>query len=292
MRRALVVIALCHASGALAAAGASGRNWQFSIDSLACDAAESLVTIGARIRYLGPGGVVEAPVSQLLDGGGRQYLPKSLVWKGGSRQFTAWLAAGSLRQAQSGDSGELQFRFVVREPTGGLQLEFGDVQALALTRAKTPASSAFCENLLKPGQVQSIPRPRAVRADPSKSALRMYRSSYPCLPQSGGTLRAIEAPYPPYLSVQLLVFGRGYLPNARQIELPMGRAAAQSYAYTGVDEPEAFEDAAHRAVLADFPQFAAGGRSRYFAFNWGVQKAASGNEMRSIGIYAVRPCFS
>jgi hypothetical protein len=53
---------LCHAACCDAAALASGRNWQIALDSLECRVAESLVVIGARIRYLGPKGPVEAPV--------------------------------------------------------------------------------------------------------------------------------------------------------------------------------------------------------------------------------------
>ena len=54
--------------------------------------------------------------------------------------------------------------------------------------------------------------------------------------------------------------------------------------YSGLDELNAVEDAARRAISADFPQYAGGA---HFAFNWGVQKAASGNEMYSVGIYAI-----
>jgi hypothetical protein len=83
------------------------------------------------------------------------------------------------------------------------------------------------------------------------------------------------------------VLGRGYLPNARSIELPMGRAPAQSYAYAGVDDLKFIEDAARRALAADFPQYRA---PRYFAFNWGVQRSQSGNEIFAVGVYDLRPC--
>jgi hypothetical protein len=116
--------------------------------------------------------------------------------------------------------------------------------------------------------------------------MRVYRNRYLCT-QASGAPRTIEASYPPYLPRQLLLFGRGYLPNARQIELPMGKAPAQPYFYSGLDELNAVEDAARSALSADFPQYAGGA---HFAFNWGVQKAASGNEMYSVGIYALGPC--
>jgi hypothetical protein len=98
----------------------------------------------------------------------------------------------------------------------------------------------------------------------------------------------IEAEYPPYLPRQLLVFGRGYLPNAREIELPMGRANAQPYFYVGVDDVIAVENAARQAVKTDFRQYSSG--SKYFGFDWGTQKSATGNEVHSVGIYDVRPC--
>ena len=47
----LAAITAAHASGADAAAVATGRNWRLSIDSIECEAAASLVTIGARIDY-------------------------------------------------------------------------------------------------------------------------------------------------------------------------------------------------------------------------------------------------
>jgi len=284
------LILVCHAAGCFGAATASGRNWQVAIDSSACDAAASQIAIGARIRYLGPGGVVEAPVSRLVDGSGKAYLPKSLVWKGGNRQFAVLLAAGGLRQLQSADSSEVQFKFDVRDPDGDLQFEFGDVKALPLTRTRSSGKGGMCGNLLKPGQMPSVPRPRLAGVEGAKTGLRVFREAYPCLAPARGTRRTIEAPYPPYLPRQLLVFGRGYLPNARQIELPMGRAAAQSYSYAGLDELKAMDAATRRAILADFPEYAS--ESKHFAFDWGVQKAASGNELYSVGIYAVRPCTS
>ena len=67
----------------------------------------------------------------------------------------------------------------------------------------------------------------------------------------------------------------------------MGRAAAQSYAYAGVDDLKAIEDAARGALGADFPQYRA---PQYFAFNWGVQRSPSGNELFAIGVYELRAC--
>jgi hypothetical protein len=279
---------LCHPAHGAGSAPASGRNWQVSIESASCDAATSLVTVGARIRYLGTGGVVEAPISRLVDGNGKPYVPKSLVWKAGGKQIAVLLAAGGLRQLPSAESGEIQLRFEVRDPAGALQFEFGDIKAFPLTRARTAAGASICDSLLKPAQIQPVRGSRPTRAAGAKPGVRAFRDGYPCLAPAKGPWRTIEAPHPPYLPEQLLVFGRGYLPNVRQIELPMGRAAAQSYPYAGLDELKAIEDAALRAIAADFPEYASG--SKHFAFNWGIQKAASGNELYSVGIYAVRPC--
>ncbi|MGQ0543965.1 MAG: hypothetical protein ACT4P3_01350 [Betaproteobacteria bacterium] len=71
----------------------------------------------------------------------------------------------------------------------------------------------------------------------------------------------------------------------------MGRAPAQPYAYAGVDDLTAVDDAARRVFMADFPEYRALTEGRkYFAFNWGAQEAPSGNELVSIGIYDLRPC--
>ena len=251
------------------AADASGRNWRLSIDRVECEG--SALAIGARIRYLGPKGPVEAPLSILTDGDGRQHAPRSLVWKAGARQHAAWLSAGGLSNLQSEDIGEFQLNFALRDAVADLRLEFGDIPAFALTRKR----KAGCEGVLAPAQIQA---PRVARRPAAgKSTIRIYRAAYPC---SGG--RTIEAPHPPYLPRQLLLFGRGYLPSAREVELPMGKAPAQSYAYAGPDEPRHLDDATRQAAgVVD---------GRTFLFSWGLQKAASGNEAYSVGIYDLRPC--
>jgi hypothetical protein len=275
----LAAMTVAHACGAHAAAIASGRNWRLAIDSIECEPAAALVTLGMRIDYLGPKGPVEAPLSQLVDADGKPHLPRSLVWRRGSKPLAAWLSAGGLSNLQSESVAEIQLKFDVREAPGDLHLEFGDIRAFALTRRR----GAGCEGLLRPEQVRA---PRAAPREGAKPGMRVYRNRYLCT-QASGTPRTMEASYPPYLPRQLLLFGRGYLPNARQIELPMGQAPAQPYLYSGLDELNAVEDAARRAIGADFPQYAGGA---HFAFNWGVQKAASGNEMYSVGIYAIGAC--
>jgi hypothetical protein len=278
----LAAMTVAHACGADAAAIASGRNWRLAIDSIACEPAASLVTLGMRIDYLGPKGPVEAPLSQLVDANGKPHVPRSLVWRRGSKPHAAWLSAGGLSNLQSESVAEVELKFEVRDAHGDLQLEFGDLRPFALTRKRTTG----CAGLLKPEQVRVPHTEHAGRAEVARPGMRVYRSSYVCR-QASGTPRTMEASYPPYLPRQLLLFGRGYLPNARQIELPMGPAPAQPYLYSGLDELNAVEDAARRAISADFPLYAAGA---HFAFNWGVQKAASGNEMYSIGIYALGAC--
>lgn len=252
------------------AADASGRHWRLSVDRVACDG--STLAIGARIRYLGPKGPVEAPLSYLTDGQGKRHPPRSLLWKAGARQHAAWLSAGGLSNVQSEEIGEFQLNFELREAAADLRLEFGDIPAFALTRKR----KSGCEGVLAPAQIQ-VPRV-AGRTATEKSALRIYRAAYPC---SGG--RSVEAQHPPYLPRQLLVFGRGYLPNAREVELPMGRAPAQSYVYVGPDELKPLDEATRQAAAV----FAEAGT---FLFSWGMQKAASGNEAYSVGVYDLRPC--
>jgi hypothetical protein len=252
-----------------AAADATGRNWRLSIDRVECQG--SALAIGTRIRYLGPKGPVEAPLSYLTDGQAKRHPPKSLVWKAGARQHAEWLSSGGLSNLQSEDIGQVQLNFDLRDAAADVRLEFGDIPAFALTRKR----KSGCDGVLAPAQLQA---PRvARRAAANKSTARIYRAAYPC---SGGP--SIEASQPPYLPRQLLVFGRGYLPNAREVELPMGRAPAQSYAFTGPEEPRHLDDAARQAAGPI--------DARTFLFSWGLQKAASGNEAYSVGVYDLRPC--
>ena len=284
----LPAVLICHSADSDAAAVASGRNWRISLERIQCEEAGSLLVIGTRVHYLGPKGPVEAPVNELMDGEGRQIRPKGMVWKNGSKQLAQWLPSGGLANVQSEYIGEVRLNFDVRSATGELKFIFGDIKAFPLTRKGTSTSKGICENLLKPGQIHAPRMSRAARAEGLK--LRVYRESYPCVaPQ--GTLRTIETDHPPYLPKQLLLFGRGYLPNARQVELPMGKAPAQPYFYADVDELDAVENAARRLIAADFPEYRAGlAATKNYAFNWGVQKAQSGNDLYSIGIYDVRAC--
>ena len=269
MRLGFLVLALFAGTPALAAE-ASGRNWRISIERLEC---RPLLSLGMQIRYLGPPGPVEAPLSRLLDAQGKLHPPRSLVWRRGSKPLADWLAAGGIANLQSESVAEVELKFGMGEARGDLALEFGDIPAFAVT------ASGKC---LAPDRLRT-PRARTPRRAKPDAAFQVHRARYACIPS-----RTIAAEYPPYLPRQLLLFGRGYLPNARQVELPMGTAPAQPYLYSGLDQLEAVEQAARRAIAADFPQYAA--PAKFFAFNWGVQKAASGNELYSIGIYELRAC--
>ena len=141
--------------------------------------------------------------------------------------------------------------------------------------------------------------PKPQRTPPGEPLkLRVYREAYPCLEPSG-TLKTIESNQPPYLPRQMLLFGLRFLPSARQVDLPWGKAPAHTYLYTGVDGLIPVEDAARRVVADDFPAYRDGlitapagssAAKQFFAFNWGVQKSLSGNTMYPIAIYDVRPC--
>lgn len=284
MKAWLLAALAAHACAAEAAGAgavtASGRHWRLSIDSIECQAAGSVLSVATRIDYLGPKGPVEAPVSQLLDGKGQAHPPRSLVWRRGSKPLADWLSAGGLSNLQSEAVAELELKFHVGEASGDLALEFGDIRAFALTRKR----SGGCEGLLKLHQVR-LPRAARQARGAGAQPVRVYRHAYACTRK--GSLRTTEAQYPPHLPRQLLLFGRGYLPNARQIQLPMGSAPAQPYLYSGPDELAAVEHAARRAMVGDFPQFTG---AKHFAFNWGAQKATSGNEMYAVGLYELRAC--
>jgi hypothetical protein len=238
------------------AADLAGKHWRVSADSVQCR--EGLLAIELRVRYLGPAGAVEAPVVQ-MDGG--RVRPTSVSWRRGSKMLAEWLSAGGLRNIQPGELGEVEVKF----NAGGASFEFGDAPAARLDAKKCRLN----------------PRPSPAKAK-AAGQLTVHRARYPCTPS-----RSIAAEYPPYLPKQLLLFGRGYLPNAREVELPMGRAPAQSYAYSGNDDITAIEMAARKAIAVDFPQY---DKARYFAFNWGVQRSQTGNEVQSIGIYELRAC--
>jgi len=272
--RLLLAFAVMICAWDVVAATASGRNWRITIDRLECQA--GVITLATKIRYLGPRGPVESPVIQLVDAKGARFAPKSLVWIHGSKAVAEWLSAGGITNLQSADLGAVQVRFEPREATGDLKLEFGDIAAFALTDSKSTC--------MKLSQVQAPARPpRKAEARPE---LRVYRVLYPCRSKSGTSV-ITDAQYPPYVPAQLLVFGHGYLPNAREVSLPMGVAPAQAYAFSGVDDRKAVEALALRTAASDFPQY---GAARYFAYDWGVQRSASGNELQSVGIYELRAC--
>jgi len=280
MTRAFGFLFLITCVADCAAATASGRNWRLAIESLECQGAA--LVLDTRIRYLGPKGPVESPVIRLVDAKGTAHPPRSLVWKqAGSRQIADWLSGGGLTNLQSEEVGEVLIKFEPSDAAGGIRLEFGDIDAFPLTRK---GAKGVCSSLLKAGELRT---PRFVRsAKEGKIDLRFYRKAYPCLSASKAPV-TLEAQYPPYLPKQLLALGHGYLPNAREIALPMGTAAAQSYAFTGMDDLKGVEDAARRAVTADFPRLVNGAT---FAFDWGLQRSASGNELYSVGLYELRAC--
>jgi len=262
----------------LVAPPAVAGNWQLALDGLACDGA-GVMTLGARIRYLGPKAPVESPVIRLAAAGGKPLLPRGLVWRSGSKVLTALLAAGGVRGLQPGDAAQIEFRFDAGEAAGPLLLEFGDLPAFALTR-----KGRACGNLLK---TPAVPAPQAPHAASQEAAkLRVFRNAYPC-GRPPAALKTVEADHPPYLPQQLIVLGRGYLPSVRHIDLPMGAAPAQGYFYSGADTLDAIELAARRAISADFPRYVSGA---YFAFNWGEQRGATGNQIDSIGLYELQPC--
>ena len=198
----LQAILICHAADSGAAAVASGRNWRISIDRMQCEAAGSVLVIGTRVHYLGPKGPVEAPVSELVDGEGRQIRPRSMVWKDGSKQLAQWLPSGGLANVQSEYIGHVQLNFDVRGATGELKFAFGDIKAFPLTRKDSSAAKGVCESLLKPDQVQAPRMSRPARTESPK--LRVYREAYPCVAQQGA-LRVIETDHPPYAPRQLLL---------------------------------------------------------------------------------------
>ena len=288
-----IFIAGVLAAHAAHGAVAQGRNWRIDVGSVACEANDSVLAVGMRVRYLGPKGPVEAPAHRLVDAGGRAYAPRGLVWKSGSKQLAQWLPKGGIDSVQAEDLGEVQLKYDVRGSDGELQLEFGDIKVFALTR------KAGCRSVLKAGEVQAPKAARAAAPQEPKDKVAVFRAAYPCR-RPDGALRVVEAGYPPHAPQRLLVFGRGYLPSARQVDLPMGKVAAQSYSYLGADELVPIENAARQAIATDFGDYRASLTrvtqkqhlvpGRTFAFNWGWQASASGNELYSIGLYELKPC--
>jgi len=274
---------------ACAAATASGRHWQVTPVELRCEGNKAFLVADLRVRYTGSKGLVEAPLTRLVDGTGRRFPPQSLVWKSGPRENVKWLVAGGVSSLSPGEVGEFAFKFDVRGALSGLSLEFGDIGAFAITRRE--GDGGACEKLLPANRIQP---PAAPGKEQGQVKGRVYRAAYPCA--AHGSLRTVEAKYPPELPKQLLVFGRGFLPNTREVKLPMGTARAQAYAYAGVSDLDSIENAARRA-LGGFPEYAphlvaapADTRKKYFLFNWGSEQAPSGNELFSIGVYDLKAC--
>jgi hypothetical protein len=250
--------------------------------------------VGIKLRYLGPKGAVEAPISELIDGAGGTIRPRSLVWQGGPRELARWLPTGGLAKVQFEYVGAMQLKFDLPAAAAGLKFAFGDIEAFPLTR--TGAQRA-CGSLLKPGELQ-LPRalPRPVPKE--KPDLRVFREAYPCLtPQRA--LRTVEANQPPQHPLHVLLFGRDFLPNVRQVDLPTGNVPAKSYSYTGADALVPLEEEASRMMAADYGDYlpglvtapvSASKARKYFAFNWGVQKSRSGGALYPIAIYEVKAC--
>lgn len=250
MRRLVLVLLVAGAGAGHAAPMVSSRNWQLAIEALQCS--EARLGIEARIRYTGPKGPVEAPVMRIAEATSRHYAPRGLVWKQGAKPLAQWLSAGGLANLQSEDVGAVLVRFELDGATAPLQLEFGDIAPVPLTR-NADGSAPLCARVLKRGEIRTVrPRPAGTR----KVAMRVYRSAYPCV-DAAGARRTVEAQYPPHPPAQLLILGRGYLPAAR------------------------------RALAADFPQYAT---SRHFACNWGEHRSPAGNPLDSVGLYELRAC--
>lgn len=285
----LVVLALAWTTGH--ARTATGRHWQGTVEALACAADPVRVTVDLRLRHAGAAGLAEVPVVQLVDAQGRIHLPRALAWSSGSKALAAWLTAGGVRQVPAGEEARLQWRFDVPDDAAGLRLEVGDAPALEVTAAR---AGGLCARILKPQDLKAEASARPPLPPKPDPALRIHRLAYPCLPAKGGPVRKIDAQFPPYLPEQLIVLGRGFVPNARVIDLPMGKAPARGYPYAGPDDIGGYEDAARRAIAADFPkaraQMLPDDKARLFAFNWGQQSSASGNPLYAIGLYALRPC--
>lgn len=290
--RTVLLWVLVLASLPVQARTAVGRHWQATVEALTCAADPSRLTVDLRLRHVGPAGLAEVPAVQLIDATGRLHLPKALAWVSGSKALAAWMGAGGVRQVAVGEEVRIQWRFDVPDDAADLRLEAGDAPELALTAARP--GSGICARVLKPQELKADAQARAPLPSRPDPELRIHRLAYPCQPAGGGPLRKIDAQFPPYVPDQLVVLGRGYLPNARRIDLPMGKAPARGYAYSGPDEIGGYEDAARRAIVADFPKARAmlvpADKARLFAFNWGQQTSASGNPLYAIGIYALRAC--
>jgi hypothetical protein len=293
MVRALALVLLASAAiDAGAAAVASGRNWRLTIDKLQCEAGATLV-IDTRVEYLGPTMPAETPVNELADGEGRQIRPKSLVWKAGSKDLARWLPAGKMANVTTLVSTDVQLKYEVREAKGEVKLLFGDIGAFALTRKE--AGKSACESLVATAALQT-PRLLTLKEKGETPRVRVYRESYPCRTPRGD-VRVMEANQPPQLPLQMLLFGRGYLPSTRQVDLPGGKVPAQAYAYAGKEDFAQVEDAARRAIATDFPAYRSSllrvgdaGAKKHYAFNWGIQKSAGGNDLYPIGLYEVQAC--
>ena len=84
-----------------------------------------------------------------------------------------------------------------------------------------------------------------------------------------------------------IVLGRGYLPNARLIELPMGWRR-RSRTHAGVDDLKFIEDA--RAARSP-PTFCSTAHRDISPSTGACQRSQSGNEILAVGVYDLRPCL-
>ena len=134
MRRGLLLALLAgHAACAGASVIASGKHWSLAIGGIECEVAGARLSIAAGIRYMGPKGLVEAPLARLVDADGKPHPPKSLVWKSGDKALAPWLSRGGVAPLQVEAVGEVQLKFESLAD-GELKHEFGDIPAVWLSR--------------------------------------------------------------------------------------------------------------------------------------------------------------
>ena len=231
-------------------------------------------------------------MSQLVDGKGkRASCRSSLVWK--QRQQAARRLALRRRPEQPAVRGRRRGRSSSFDVARGARRRCSSSSATSArlrSRARERRVRTGCSS---PTQLQA---PRVARSRPKragrKSDLRVLSQARIPACRRRRRRHRRRRRYPPYLPRQLLVFGRGYLPNARRDRSCRWaqRAGAVLCAMPARTSSRRVRGAPRaRGGARRFP--AATRKRRHFAFNWGVQKAArAATSSYSVGLYDLRAC--
>jgi hypothetical protein len=281
--------------------GWASRNWRLRLREIGCTPTLSLLSVRADVQYIGPTGIVEAPVLTVADAEGNEHAPGAVgMPKDAAPEVQAWAASvlgggGARRKLVSGTQlGTVESQFPLPAAVRGLRLHFADIEPFPVANTSYEGLRGLCRALAAGAGADRAPTPGPKAASGGKT-ISMYAGMYPC--NSGQATRMSMADYPPDAPVQVLTLGKGFLPSARAANTNQGRVPARGYMYNGPEDAQAVKEFAREMIAGDFPQYCsslalpAGGSlfrgEPYYAALW---QRTRFRDFHVVGIYAQRPC--